>query len=74
MPKEVSCSNSLDSGQSGYVTHLETCGMVLLKQVIGRPGTPTIMRAESGETVDRFVSFLMKEGDKKNYLDSMSTT
>ena len=74
MPKEVSCSNSLDSGQSGHVIHLETWGMVLLKQVIGRPGTPTIMRAESGETVDRLVSFLMKEGDKKNYLDSMSTT
>ena len=48
--------------------------MVFLKQVIGRPGTPTIMRAESGETVDRFVSFLMKEGDKNNYLDSTSTT
>ena len=48
--------------------------MVLLMQVIGRPGTPTTIRAESGETVDRLVSFLMKEGDKKNYLDSMSTT
>ena len=39
--------------------------MVLLMQVIGRPGTPTIIRAESGETVDRLVSFLVKEGDKK---------